>query len=236
MRAAEQDFTASVDALLAEVSPRTRIVCLCNPGNPTGTRMPNAEIVRLRDGLPADVLLVVDQAYGEFDDQDPAPVFALAGRGDTVVLRTFSNAYALAGARVGWGLFPEAIGHETRKLLNPNNVSAVSQAMAATAMRDQAHMRVIAAQTAAIRDQFAAHLVAAGYPIPVSHTNFVLIPFGSAEAANGADRRLRAVGLLLRGMTGYGLPQCLRATIAAPEHMARAAEILATFKEDGHDR
>lgn len=236
VKAAEPDLTVSVDALLAKFSPRTRIVFVCNPGNPTGTRIANDEIVRLRAALPGHVLLVVDQAYGEFDDQDPAPVFALAGRGDTVVLRTFSKAHALAGCRAGWGLFPEAIGAETRKLLNPNNVSAVSQAMTAAAMRDQAHMRGIAAQTAAIRDRFAARLGSAGYAIPPSHTNFVLIPFASIEAARAADVRLRAAGLLLRGMGGYGLPHCLRATVAAQGHMDRAAGILTTFREEGHDR
>lgn len=236
VKAEEPDLTVSVEALLAKVSPRTRIVFLCNPGNPTGTRIANDEILRLRDALPGQVLLVVDQAYGEFDDQDPAPIFALAGRGDTVVLRTFSKAYALAGCRAGWGLFPEAIGAETRKLLNPNNVSAMSQAMAAAAMRDQAHMRGIAAETAAIRDRFAARLGAAGYRVPPSHTNFVLIPFASAGAAREADARLRAAGLLMRGMGGYGLSHCLRATVAAEGHMERAAAILAAFREEGHDR
>ncbi|MCU9849397.1 aminotransferase class I/II-fold pyridoxal phosphate-dependent enzyme [Defluviimonas sp. WL0024] len=236
VKAAEQDLTVSVDALLAKITSRTRIAFLCNPGNPTGTRIPNAEILRLREALPAGVLLVVDQAYGEFDDQDPAPVFALAGRDDTVVLRTFSKAYALAGARAGWGLFPEEIGREARKLLNPNNVSAVSQAMAAAAMRDGAHMREFAAKTAAIRNAFAERLATAGYRIPPSHTNFVLIPFAGAEAARAADARLRAAGLLMRGMGGYGLGHCLRATVVAPEHMDRAAEILAAFREEGHDR
>lgn len=110
----EPGLTVDVDLLLQAVTPRNRIVFLCNPGNPTGTAIPNAEILRLRAALPGGVLLAVDQAYGEFDPQDPAPVFGLVDRGDTVVLRTFSKAYALASARVGWGLFPEAIGEELR--------------------------------------------------------------------------------------------------------------------------
>ncbi|MCV2868416.1 aminotransferase class I/II-fold pyridoxal phosphate-dependent enzyme [Defluviimonas sp. WL0002] len=234
--APEAGFTLSTDALRDRVTPRTRIVFLCNPGNPTGTRIPNAQIEALRDDLPGDVLLIVDQAYGEFDDQDPASIFALTGRGGTVVLRTLSKAYGLAGARTGWGLFPEAIGASVRKLLNPNNVSAVSQAMAEAAMRDQGHMRATVAGTVEIRARFALQLKAAGYDLPHSHANFVLIPFANADAAQAADTRLRDAGLLMRGMGGYGLSHCLRATIAAPKHMARAAEILATFKEHGHDR
>lgn len=234
VRAAEPELTVSVDAVRAAVSDRTKIVFLCNPGNPTGTRVPNAEILRLRAALPQEVLLAVDQAYGEFDDQDPAPVFALTGRGDTVVLRTCSKAYGLAGARAGWGLFPDAVGREVRKLLNPNNISGVSQAMATAAMGDQAHMQDVVARTAAIRDRFAAALRRVGYVVPESHTNFVLIRFGSEAAAQMADARLRAEGLLLRRMGGYGLADCLRATITAPEVMARVETVLTRLAETGH--
>jgi histidinol-phosphate aminotransferase len=227
----EVGFTVSLDALLGAVTLRTRIVFLCNPGNPTGTRIANTEILRLRAALPDGVLLVVDQAYAEFDDQDPRPVFDLVPRGDTVVLRTFSKAYGLAGARVGWGLFPYAIARETRKLLNPNNVSVVSQAMAAAAMGDRAHMEKLVTETAAIRDRFAARLRAAGYPVPESRTNFLLIPFAGAEAASEADRALRAAGYLLRAMAGYGLPHCLRATVVTAEPMERVADILVSLKE-----
>lgn len=213
-KAPEVDFTASVDALLAAVTPATKILFLCNPGNPTGTRIPNAEILRLRGALPARVLLVVDQAYAEFDPQDPAPIFGLVSRGDTVVTRTFSKAYGLAGTRVGWGYFPTAIAGETRKLLNPNNISGVSQAMAVAAVSDQAHMRASVAAVAAIRDGFANALRAKGFACPESHTNFVLIPFADAATAAEANARLRAAGYLLRGMGGYGLGHCLRATVA----------------------
>ena len=229
---AEPGLRVDVDLLLQAVTPCTRIVFLCNPGNPTGTTIPSADILRLRDALPGDVLLAVDQAYGEFDPQDPAPVFRLADRGDTVVLRTFSKAYAIASARVGWGVFPEVAGGAMRKLLNPNNVSGVSQAMAAAAMRDQVHMAGIVKKTATIRDHFSADLRVAGFAIPETHTNFVLIPFASPEAARAADAALRAKDILLRGMGGYGLPHALRATIGAAEIMTRVARILTPFGKD----
>ncbi|MEX0305581.1 MAG: histidinol-phosphate transaminase, partial [Leisingera sp.] len=135
VKARERELTVSVDDILAAVTPQTRIVFVCNPGNPTGTLIPNSEILRLRAGLSTDVLLVVDQAYAEFADadNDPAEVFALVDRGDTVVMRTLSKAYGLAGARAGWGYFPLEIAGEVRKLLNPNNISIPSQAMAAAA-------------------------------------------------------------------------------------------------------
>lgn len=228
VKAREVDLTVSVDELLAAVTPDTRIVFLCNPGNPTGTLIANAEIVRLRDALPADVLLVVDQAYAEFADaeQDPAEIFALVERGNSVVMRTFSKAYGLAGARVGWGLFPPAIAGEVRKLLNPNNVSIPSQAMATAAMQDQAHMRETVAKTAAIRERFAEGCEALGLVVAPSRTNFVLIRFASAEAAKRADAALREVGLLMRGMGGYGLADCLRATICEKAVMDRCLAVL----------
>lgn len=229
VKAHEVDLTVSVDKILAEVTPQTRIVFLCNPGNPTGTLIPNGEIIRLRNALPSDVMLVVDQAYAEFSDQreDPADIFDLVQRGDTVVMRTLSKAYGLAGVRAGWGYFPPAIAGEVRKLLNPNNISIASQAMAAAAMRDQVHMRNTVAQTAAIRDQFADDCRGLGLTVPQSHTNFVLLRFASVESAARADAALREAGLLMRGMGGYGLSDCLRATICDAAVMNR---VLLTLK------
>jgi histidinol-phosphate aminotransferase len=236
VKAAEPELTVSVDLLLAAVTPATRIVFLCNPGNPTGTRIANTEVLRLRKGLPAEVLLVVDQAYGEFDDQDPTPIFDLVARGDTVVLRTFSKAYGLASARVGWGYFPPRISAESRKLLNPNNISSFSQAMANAAMRDQAHMAQVVDQTAQIRDRFSSRLRQAGLHVPTSHTNFVLIRFPDAHAAKQADAALRKAGYILRAMGGYGLPECLRGTVGAADVMDAVAGILENLKAEKHDQ
>lgn len=234
VRASEPELTVSIDLLLAAVTPTTRIVFLCNPGNPTGTRIANAEILRLRGALPPDVLLVVDQAYGEFDDQDPTPIFDLVARGDTVVLRTFSKAYGLAAARVGWGYFPPEIGAETRKLLNPNNISTVSQEMASAAMRDQSHMAHVVNQTAQIRDRFAERVRGTGLVVPESHTNFVLIRFGDVQAVRQVDAALRKGGYILRGMGGYGLPECLRATVGTADVMDAVADALEKLEVSIH--
>lgn len=228
VKAREVDLTVSVDDILSAVTPKTRIVFVCNPGNPTGTVIPNAEIVRLRTSLPKKVLLVVDQAYAEFSDaeHDPAEVFAMIQRGDTVITRTFSKAYGLAGARVGWAYAPPEIGAELRKLLNPNNVSIPSQAAAAAAMRDQTHMREVVEKTAHIRDAFTENCRAMGLTVPQSHTNFVLLRFSSIDQAQRADVALRAEHLLMRGMGGYCLGDCLRATICTPDVMNRARDVL----------
>lgn len=226
--ASEVDLTVSVDDILNAMVPRTKIVFVCNPGNPTGTLIPNRDLLRLRSELPDDVLLVVDQAYAEFADaeNDPAEIFALADRGDTVILRTFSKAYGLAGARVGWGYFPPEIVNEVRKLLNPNNVSISSQAAASAAMRDQSHMQQVVAETARIRDRFADKCRELGLSVPTSYTNFVLLRFASGELAKQADAALRSENLLMRGMGGYGLSDCLRATICQEGIMERALNVL----------
>lgn len=232
--APETGYRVCAGALLDAVTSRTRMVFVCNPGNPTGTLIANSEMVRLRNGLRDDILLIVDQAYGEFADgaEDGFEIMQLAQGSATVVTRTFSKAYALAGARVGWGMFPKPVLLEARKTLNPNNISQISQAAAAAAMGDQAHMKSVVARTAAIRDRFSGRCRKMGFAVPDSHTNFVLIPFAHADAAARADRMLRENGLLLRGMRGYGLAHCLRATIAEAPVMDRVASVLERISDE----
>ncbi len=227
----ERDFTINVDAILEAVRPDTRVVCVANPGNPTGTRIPNHEIMRLRAELPEDILLVVDEAYGEFSDDPADHIFALAERGDTVILRTFSKAYALAGARVGWGVFPSGVAGHVRKLLHPNNISAASQAASAAAMLDRGYMRAVRGETIARRDHFSQQVIALGLnAIPFS-TNFVLIEFSSVNSAKDAANALLEEGVLMRGMAGYDLPHCLRATISNAADMDLAIRVLSRLFE-----
>lgn len=225
--APEQHLTLSVDTLLDAVRDDTRIVFVANPGNPTGTRVDRAELVRLRDGLDDDILLVIDEAYGEFADASGETTFDLVARGNTAILRTFSKAYGLAGLRIGWGLFPPAVAAEMRKLINPNNISVTSVAAAAAAMKDQAYMRAACGEIIERRDRFAERIRGLGLSAPDSCTNFVLIGFADAATARSTDRALRAEGVLLRAMEGYGLPHCLRATIGSEADMDIAAGHLA---------
>ncbi len=229
--ALERNTTVCVGAILDAVTSSTRIVCVANPGNPTGTRIGREEILRLRAELPENVLLVLDEAYAEFTDHLGEPMFDLVDRGDTVVLRTFSKAYSLAGMRVGWGLFPPLVALEVRKLLNPNNVSAVSQAAAAAAMRDQAYKNLVVETTSVRRDVFADKCRTLGLDVTASHTNFVLIDFGSTDRAARADHVLRQRGVVFRPMGFYGLGSCLRATVGAESAMKQATEALRAWTE-----
>lgn len=216
----------SVDALIAAVQPDTRIVFVANPGNPTGSRLSCAELIRLRNGLHRSILLVIDEAYGEFADHLGEPMFGLVERGDTVVLRTFSKAYGLAGLRVGWGLFPQHIAEAVRKVMNPNNISVAGQVAACAALKDQNYMRTTCMTTSERRDQFIEQMRITGFDVPDSFTNFALIRFPSPEAANRADAMLRAEGVFLRAQGGAGLPECLRITIGSEGDMNTATSLL----------
>lgn len=227
--APEQDATVDVDAMLNAVRADTCIVFLANPGNPTGTRLPRSDILRLRDGLPRGVLLVIDEAYGEFADHLNEPMFDQVARGDTIVLRSFSKAYGLAGLRVGWGLFPPAVAAEVRKCLNPNNVALPGQMGALAAVQDQTYMRETCDITATRRDAFAQRIRAMGLHVPESFTNFALIRFASSEDAAEADAMLRQEGVYLRPQTGAGLHDCLRATIGAEKDMTLTADLLSNW-------
>ncbi len=230
--AAEEGGCVSVDALLEAVRPDTGIVFIANPGNPTGTRIPRAELLRLREKLRGDILLVIDEAYGEFAEHLGEPMFDLVGRGNTVILRTFSKAYGLAGLRVGWGLFPAGIAGEIRKVMNPNTISLAGQAAAAAALADQDYMHETCAMTTGLRDCLITRLRGAGFDLPESFTNFVLIRFRNAEEAQSADKALRSEGVFLRSQGGAGLAGCLRATIGIAHDLDIAVGILKRWAEE----
>ncbi|MGR3616810.1 MAG: pyridoxal phosphate-dependent aminotransferase [Paracoccaceae bacterium] len=226
--APEPQLKVDPEEILPMVTGATKIVFVCNPGNPTGTVVANSALVRLRENLPIDVLLVIDQAYGEFCDpmDDPEVLFDLVARGNTVLTRSFSKAYALAGARVGWAYAPKAIGEQIRKILNPNNVSAVSQEMARAAVLDQEYLAELVRRTSELRDSFSDNCRVLGVQVPESGTNFALLRFASPMDAVRANEALRKNGLMARAMGGYDLHDCLRITICDRPVMERALAVL----------
>ncbi len=228
--APEIEATASVDALLRTVRRETGLLFIANPGNPTGTRIPISELKRLRAALRDDILLVIDEAYGEFADHLGERVFDMVTGGNTVVLRTFSKAYGLAGCRVGWGVFPINIAIELRKIMNPNSLTTMSEAAAMAALNDDAYMRETCSRTIELRDGAAARLQKAGYKIYPSFTNFLLIDLETPAEAIRIDHILRGKGIFLRPQDGAGLPHCLRMTVGPSEHMEKALEILEAEK------
>jgi len=232
--AAEPDYRVDVDAILEKADSDTRMVFVVNPGNPCGSVIHNDEIRRLRDGLGEDVLLLVDEAYAEYVDAGfHPPLFDLIDRGNTVITRTFSKIYGLAGLRVGWGYFPDAVRDQVRKVINPSSVSLLSQVAATAAMQDQDGADAVRHETAAQRDALCDAIAQLGLRALPSQTNFVLVDFESPTRAAAAFEYLRQRGIVLRPMGGYGLPQCLRITIGTPAQMQLTAAALSAWQADG---
>lgn len=235
LKAAERALTADVDAMLALVSPATRLVFLANPNNPTGSMVPEGEVNRLRAGLPPNVLLVLDAAYAEYVDRaDYDPGVKLVDAGDnTVMTRTFSKIFGLGGARVGWAYGPANVIDVMNRVRSPFNVGLVGQAAAIAALAEPGWVEKGRAHNTEWRAWTAAALEAAGVKVWPSEGNFVLADFGAAAAADAADLALKARGVVVRKMGGYGLPECLRITIGTEEECRLVAETVAAHRA-GH--
>jgi histidinol-phosphate aminotransferase len=229
----ERQLTADVDGFLARVTPRTRIVFVANPNNPTGTYLSAEEMARLHAGLPRDVVLAIDAAYAEFVNRnDYEPGIALVNRAENVVmLRTFSKVYALAGLRLGWAYCPPAIADVLNRIRGPFNVSAPALAAGVAAVEDVAALARARAHNQRWLPWFSERLSGLGLPVTPSVGNFVLprFPDDPRHNADAAFAFLQARGILTRQMGGYGLPQHLRITIGTGEEMEIVAAALAEF-------
>jgi len=220
--APERDCVTDVDAMLRRVGPRTRMLFLANPNNPTGSLLSGDELRALRAALRDDVLLVIDGAYAEYvtlPDFDPGIGLASA-RPNTVMLRTFSKIHGLAGLRVGWGYFPQAIADIVNRIRLPNAVAVTAIAAAAVAIADRGHAETMRRTNAEIRDRFAQALRRMGLAPYPSHANFVLVPFSSMADAAAAREFLKTQGIVVRPMGAYGLGHCLRITIGTSDEMS----------------
>lgn len=231
--AAERDLTTDVDAVLARVTERTRIVFIANPNNPTGTYLSVRELARLHAGLPSSVLLAIDAAYAEFVNRnDYEPGIALVNRADNVVmLRTFSKIYALAGLRLGWAYCPPAIADVLNRVRSPFNVGSAAQAAGIAAIEDVESFNRARAHNDQWLPWFSERLAVLGLQLTPSVGNFVLarFPDDPLRHADAAFAFLQSRGILTRKMGAYGLPEHLRITIGTGPEMETVAAALAEF-------
>ena len=231
--APERALTADVDALLARVTPQTRIVFLANPNNPTGTYLSSGELARLHAGLPSSVVLAVDAAYAEFVNRnDYEPGAGLVDRADNVVmLRTFSKIYALGGLRLGWAYCPPAIADVLNRVRGPFNVSTPAVAAGVAALADTEALKRARAHNDHWQPWLSERLAALGLTMSPSVANFVTprFPDEPGRNADAAFAFLRQHGILTRKLAAYGLPQYLRITIGTGPEMERVAAVLGEF-------
>lgn len=232
--AKDRDFTVDVDAMLAAVTDKTRIVWLANPNNPTGTYLNADEVRRLHAGLRSDIILVIDNAYGEYvtapDYETGASLVETAD--NVVMLRTFSK-MGLAALRVGWLYGPPAIVDVINRLRSPFNVSRPAQAAAEAAARDVGFTARLRAHNGQWRDWLVETLSSNRIKVLPSQGNFILALFADTDEAAKGFVALAEAGAIVREMGAYGLPHALRISIGSEEAMRLVAETMAEMMGTG---
>mgnify|MGYP001378612194 CR=1 FL=1 len=235
--APETNHATDVDAILARVTPRTKMVFIANPNNPTGTYVPFADVRRLHESLPKNVILVLDAAYAEYVRRnDYESGIELAGSAPNVVMtRTFSKIHGLAGLRIGWLYGPAEIVDAMNRIRSPFNLSGPALAAGVAAVRDRAHVDRAAAHNAYWLPRVTEALERLGLAVTPSVGNFVLIHFPEekGKTAAEADEFLLSRGVVARRVTAYGFPNALRMTIGSAEANEAAIAGLAAFLGKG---
>lgn len=228
--APEQDHTIDVDALLARITAKTRILCVANPNNPTGTYVAAADIERLVEQTPKDIMVILDGAYAEYvvhEDFDDGMHWADT-RSNVVVTRTFSKIYGLAGLRIGWAYGPAHIIEVVNRLRTPFNASGPALAAAAAAMADQEHVRMTREHTAKWQERMRGSLEAIGLKVVPSVTNFYLLDFQDVKGktASAASAFLEANGIIPRPGSG---DRYVRITIGTDEENEAVVSTLTRY-------
>ncbi|MEL6299295.1 MAG: histidinol-phosphate transaminase [Pseudomonadota bacterium] len=231
--APETNYTADVDAILARVTPKTRMVFLANPNNPTGTYVPFDEVRRLRASLPGDVVLVLDAAYCEYVKRNDyeAGLELVATTNNTVMTRTFSKLHGLAAIRLGWAYCPPAIADVLNRIRGPFNVTAPAIAAGQAAVADTAHVEKAVAHNDQWLPWLSDALSRLGLQVTPSVGNFILVHFPDVpgRTAAEADAFLQSRNILVRRMVPYGLPHALRITIGLEDDCRAVADALGAF-------
>ncbi len=231
--APEQNLTTDVDAILARVTDKTKMLFIANPNNPTGTYLPFEEVRRLHAGLPSNVLLVLDAAYAEYVRRnDYESGMDLAATSENVVMtRTFSKIYGLASLRLGWGFGPAHILDAMNRIRGPFNVNGPAIAAGIEAVRDKAFVERAIDHNDKWLPWVTAELEKLGLTVTPSVGNFILIHFPDRDGkrAPDADAWLLERGCVLRLVGNYGLPNALRMSIGSEEANKAVVAHLAEF-------
>ncbi|WP_170607309.1 histidinol-phosphate transaminase [Ruegeria arenilitoris] len=226
----ERERKVDVDAILAAVSKRTKVVFVTNPGNPTSTMISQNELKRLADNLPDDCLLVIDGAYAEFVDGFDGGAALVDQYQNVIMTRTFSKIYGLGGMRVGWGYAQRDIIEVLNRVRQPFNLSLTALAAAEAAAQDEEYLNFCRSENARLRSWLSDELAKVGVPSDPSSTNFILARFADQVEAEACDDFLKTRGLIVRRVAGYNLPNALRITVGDEEACRRVVAAISEFK------
>ncbi len=227
----EKIRVVDVDAIIAALTPRTKVILIANPGNPTGTMIPEGEVQRLADAIPENVILVLDGAYTEYAQGYDGGAELAHTRENVLMTRTFSKIYGLGGLRIGWGYGGKTMVEIMERLRQPFNLSCVQLSAAEAAVRDTAWRDRCAALNTEQRERLIGALRALDIECDHARGNFVLARFADADEAGRADEALQAAGILVRRVAGYGFPEALRITVGDGPQNRRVLETLTQWRE-----
>jgi len=224
------DLTHDLPAMAAAVTERTKIVFVCNPNNPTGTSVGAEEFDRFVDALPADVVLAVDEAYFEFARRPDFPDVLpwLQRRPGTIALRTFSKIYGLAGIRVGYGIADDELAGYLQRARHPFNVNRLAEVAALAALDDAEHAETSRRVNAEGVAYLTSELRALQIEVWPTDANFVL-----ARTGAGVHEALLGEGVIVRPLSGFGMPEHIRISIGTPEENERLIKTLKRLQESG---
>ncbi len=209
----EKDRVVDVDAILEAVGPRTQLIFIANPANPTGTLLPMEDVTRLAHGLPENVLLVLDGAYVEFAPGYDGGASLVHSLPNVIMTRTFSKLYGLGGMRIGWGYAPTEVIDILNRVRGPFNLSQAALAAAEAALDDTVHIKRTLSENARLRDWMTGAFRDLGIAVDDSLANYILARFANEAAAADCYDALAKDGLITRKVGGYGFPEGLRITV-----------------------
>lgn len=225
----ERERVVDVDAILAAINSKTRLIYIANPANPTGTMLADGELERLATTIPPNVILVIDSAYAEFAPGYDGGAGLVMKAENLVMTRTFSKLYGLGGLRVGWAFAPQAVIDNLNRIRGPFNLSSPALAGAKSAMLDQNYAQEVVQNILEDRKYFRGALLQFGIEVDESFANFLLLRFRDENEAHAAWQWLAQKGFLTRRVGHYGLPNALRITIGTSEDMRQVAAWLGEF-------
>ena len=234
--AEEIDYKIDINSVVDKISDSTKVICIANPNNPTGTYLNNDELRILLKRIPENIVVVIDTAYAEFADaSDYDKSFALAEEFSNVIItRTFSKAYSLAGLRLGWGYGSKVLIDMIKKIRPPFNVTSGSIAAGIAALQDDDHLKKVVNHNSKIKEWFIEELNNLGFKAYKTQANFVfvIIPATNNQNAKKINEYLLSQGIAVRYLSTYGLNNAIRITLGTKDHLNKTLLLLEKFKKN----